>query len=70
MTEKSAVAEHACNYHCSIVWEETSVVDLARRHMELKVKEALYIQMTPTESASTVTVDWTYWAPGDLCRRG
>ena len=25
------------------------MVDQARRHMELKVKEALHIQMTPTE---------------------
>ena len=49
MTEKSALAEHAWkNYH-PIRWEETSVVDRARRQEELLLKEALHIQMTPVE---------------------
>ena len=47
MTEKSAIAEHAWENHHPINWEETSVVDRARRHGELMLKEALHIQMTP-----------------------
>ena len=66
MTEQSAVAEHAWNNHCPIVWEETSVVDQARRLMELRVKEALHIQMTPTEGASTGTMGWSFRDAGSL----
>ena len=49
MTEKSALAEHAWENHHPIRWEETSVVDRARRQGELLLKEALHIQMTPAE---------------------
>ena len=49
MTEKSALAEHAWENHHPIRWEETSIVDRARRHGELLLKEALHIQMTPAE---------------------
>ena len=47
MTEKSAVAEHAWDNKHSINWEETSIIDQARRHKELLLKEALHIHMTP-----------------------
>ena len=48
MMEKSAVAEHAWEYHHPIHWEETTVLDHGRGQ-ELLVKEALHIQMTPVE---------------------
>ena len=47
MMEKSAVAEHAWKNHHPIDWEET-VLDYGRRQ-ELLVKEAVNIQMTPSE---------------------
>ena len=48
MMEKSALAEHAWeNYH-PIDWEETTVLDHGRGQ-DLLVKEALHIQMTPSE---------------------
>ena len=47
--EKSAVVEHARENHHPIKWEETSIVDQARRPKELLLKEALHIQMTPAE---------------------
>ena len=48
MMEKSAVAEHAWENHHPINWEETTVLDHGRGQ-ELFVKEALHIQMTPSE---------------------
>ena len=48
MMEKSAVAEHAWENHHPIDWEETTVLDHGRGQ-ELLVKEALHIQMTPSE---------------------
>ena len=48
MMEKLAVAEHAWENHHPIDWEETTVLDHGRRQ-ELLAKEALHIQMTPTE---------------------
>ena len=48
MMEKSAVAEHAWENHHPIHWEETTVLDHTRGQ-ELSVKEALHIQMTPSE---------------------
>ena len=47
--EKSAVAEHAWDNQHSINWEETSIIDQARRHKELLLKEALHIHMTPAD---------------------
>ena len=47
MMEKSAVAEHAWENHHPIHWE-TTMQDYGRGQ-ELLVKEALHIQMTPTE---------------------
>ena len=46
--EKSAVAEHAWENHHPIDLEETTVLDHSRGQ-KLLVKEALHIQMTPTE---------------------
>ena len=48
MMEKSAVAEHAWENHHPIDWEETTVLDRGRGQ-ELLLKEALHIQMTPSE---------------------
>ena len=48
MMVKSAVAEHAWENHHQIHWEETIVLDHSRGQ-ELLMKEALHIQMTPTE---------------------
>ena len=45
---KSAVVEHAEENHHPIHWEETTVLDHGRGQ-ELLVKEALHIQMTPSE---------------------
>ena len=47
--EKSAVAEHAWKDHHAIKWEEITVVDMARHPSKLLLKEAIHIQMTPTE---------------------
>ena len=49
MTEKSAVAEHAWDNQHSINWQEASIIDRARRHKELLLKEALHIHMTPAD---------------------
>ena len=48
--EKSAIAEHAWQNHHPIHfhWEETTVLNHGREQ-ELLVKEALHIQMTPSE---------------------
>ena len=48
MMEKSAVAEHEWENHHPIDWEETTVLDRGRGQ-ELLLKEALHIQMTPSE---------------------
>ena len=49
MVERSAIAEHAWENQHPIKWEETEIVDQARRPKELLLKEALHIQMTPAE---------------------
>ncbi len=38
---------NAWQQHHPIKWEEVRVVDRASKNRELKIKEALYIQMTP-----------------------
>ena len=48
MMEKSVVAGHAWENHHLIYWEETTVLDHGRGQ-KLLVKEALHIQMTPSE---------------------
>ena len=47
MLEKSAVTEHAQERQHPIRWGEMAVLDRARRHKELLLKEALYIQRIP-----------------------
>ena len=42
--EKSAVAEHAWKFNHPIKWSDASVLDCAKRHGELLLKEALHIQ--------------------------
>ena len=46
-TALSAVAEHAYQHQHPIQWEETSIVDQARGHRELLLKEAIHIHSTP-----------------------
>ena len=46
--KKSTVAEHACENRNPIHREETTVLGHGSGH-ELLVKEALHIQMTPSE---------------------
>ena len=48
MMEKSAVTEHVWENHHLIHWEETTLLDHGRRQEQL-VKEALHIQMTPSD---------------------
>ena len=48
MMEKSALAEHVWKNHHLIDWEETTVLDHGKGQ-ELLLKEALRIQMTPSE---------------------
>ena len=43
MVERSAIAEHAWENQHPIKWEETEIVDQARRPKELLLKEALHI---------------------------
>ena len=47
--ERSAIAEHAWSQHHPILWEETKVIDQARRQKELIIKEALNIHLVPEE---------------------
>ena len=47
--EKSAIAEHAWTHHHPILWEETAVIDRAKRQRELLIKEALNIHLVPGE---------------------
>ena len=49
MTEESAVAEHAWDNEHSINWKEASIIDQARRHKELLLKEAVH---TGTETGT------------------
>ena len=43
--EKSALAEHAWENHHPIKWEEATVIDQARTHKELLLKEAILIRL-------------------------
>lgn len=47
--QRSAIAEHAWSNDHPIRWEESKVIDKARYDGELRVKEALHIQMMPSE---------------------
>ena len=43
--ERSALTEHAWENHHPIKWEETTVIDQARTHKELLLKEAVHIRL-------------------------
>ena len=45
--KKSTVAEHAWTNQHPILWDETTVIDQARRQTELFLKEALHIHLIP-----------------------
>ena len=47
--KKGAVAEHAWTNQPSILWHETTVIDQARRQIELFLKEALHIHLIPED---------------------
>ena len=40
MLERSVIAEHAWTHHHPIKWEDTRVIDRARRPKELQLKES------------------------------
>ena len=44
--EKSAIAKHAWTNNHTIKWNETTVLDQAKRRKELLMKEALHISLT------------------------
>ena len=54
-TGKSAIAEHQWDQQHQVNWEDTRVLDRASRPVQLRVKEALYIQKTPPTTDSTAT---------------
>ena len=49
MLERSAMAEHAWKHHHPIKWDDTRVIDQARRPKELQLKETLHIQTAAEE---------------------
>ena len=63
-TGKSAIAEHQWDQQHQVNWEGTGVVDRASRPVQLRVKEALYIQKTPTNNR--LNHDEGYELPGGI----
>ena len=61
-TGKSAIAEHQWDQQHQVNWEDTRVLDRASRPVQLRVKEALYIQKTPTNNR--LNRDEGYELPG------
>ena len=59
---KSAIAEHQWDQQHQVNWEGTRVLDRASRPIQLRVKEALYIQKTPTNNR--LNRDEGYELPG------
>ena len=49
-TGKSAIAEHQWDQQHQMNWEGTRELDRASRPVQFRVKEALYIQRTPTNN--------------------
>ena len=47
--EKVAIAEHAWTTNRTSEWNETKVLDQARRRQELMIKEASHINLTPED---------------------
>ena len=48
--EKSAIAEHAWNYHHQMSWDDIEVLDEAATNTTLLIKEALHIRLTDKET--------------------
>ena len=48
-TKKSAVADHAWEAGHSPDWDGVKVLDTTSRKKKLLVKEAIYVQLTPSE---------------------
>ena len=48
--EKSAITEHAWNYHHQVEWDEIKVLDEAANNTTLLIKEALHTRLTDTET--------------------
>ena len=61
-TGKSAIAEHQWDQQHQVNWEGTRVLDRASRPVQLRVKEALYIQKTPINNR--LNRDEGYELPG------
>ena len=61
-TDKSAIAERQWDEQHQVNWEGTRVLDRASRPIQLTVKEALYIQKTPTNNR--LNCDEGYELPG------
>ena len=60
-TWKSAIAEHHWDQQ-QVEWDATRVLDRAARPVQLKVKEALHIEMTPANNR--FNRDGSYKLPG------
>ena len=58
----AAIAEHQWDQQHQVNWEGTRVLDRASRPVQLRVKEALYIQKTPTNNR--LNRDEGYELPG------
>ena len=63
----SAIAEHAWQQHHPIKWKEVRVVDRASKNRELKIKEALHIQMTPDNNKFNRDMVQSFQDAGCLC---
>ena len=61
-TGKPAIAEHQWDQQHQVNWEGTRVLDRANRPVQLRVKEVLYIQKTPTKNR--LNCDEGYELPG------
>ena len=46
---KGAVAEHAWTNQHPILWDETTVIDQARRQTEIFLKKVVHIHLTPED---------------------
>ena len=61
-TGKPAIAEHQWDQQHQVNWEDTRVLDRANRPVQLRVKEVLCIQKTPTNNR--LNRDEGYELPG------
>ena len=61
-TWKSAIAEHQWDQQHQVNWDETRVLDRTVRPVQLRVKEALYIERTPANNR--LNRDRGYELPG------